>query len=172
MIARTELSNATGFAQQEVYKETGAIGKKWLTATDERVCPSCDSMNDKYGNGMTVSITENFFNKGDTLPDGTLNDWEAVDTPPLHPSCRCDIIPVYAESKSNKVELRERFEALRLEKEEREKKEKLISQKESDILAREKALEEKAKEQQEILNQKQKQLEDDIKDLAETKRLL
>jgi HK97 family phage portal protein len=111
MIARTELSNATGFAQQEVYKETGAVGKQWLTATDERVCEECESMNDKYGSGMIVGIGENFFNKGDELPSGETNDWEAVDTPPLHPSCRCDIIPIYEESRSyiNEEKYRKKF---------------------------------------------------------------
>lgn len=152
MIARTELSNATGFAQQEVYKETGAVGKQWLTAIDERVCPYCESMNDKYGSGMTVSISENFFNKGDTLPDGTINDWEAVDTPPLHPSCRCDIIPVYEESKSNTEEMRKVFS---------EKREKLLAEnvRLKNIADKEKALEER-----------EKRLDEDIALLEETKK--
>lgn len=179
MIARTELSNATGFAQQEVYKETGAVGKQWLTSVDERVCPYCDSMNDKYGSGMTVSITENFFNKGDTMPDGTTNDWEAVDTPPLHPNCRCDIIPVYSESKSNKPELIKRYEALRDERLAKEAQEKAIALKEAELLAKEQAIDEKAKMKdvelsikKNILKEKAKELDEAISELAETKRLL
>lgn len=142
-IARTELSNATGFAQQEVYKDTGAVGKKWLTATDERVCEMCASMEDKNGNGMTVGISENFFDKGAVLPNGAINSWEPVETPPLHPNCRCDIIPVYEQSKINRDSFTKVFEAKRDEIEAEEKRLSDIKAKESEIQAKELSLIEK-----------------------------
>lgn len=47
----------------------------WITAKDERTCPTCGSLS-----GMTVSIGGNF-----TLSEGT------IDAPPAHARCRCTI---------------------------------------------------------------------------------
>jgi hypothetical protein len=54
---------------------TGAATKMWITADDERVCPSCGPL-DK----TKIKVTEKFeTNKGHTL------------TPPLHVGCRCEV---------------------------------------------------------------------------------
>ena len=87
MIARTEISNATGTAQEEVYKDVGAVGKQWITASDERVCEECAELD-----GVVVEIEGNFAE----------NDFGDVGSQPLHPSCRCDIIPTFAEERSYK----------------------------------------------------------------------
>lgn len=92
-IARTETIRAQGKAQIEVWKESGVVeGKLWYTAVDERVCPYCDPMN-----GKTIGISDSFFKKGDVQTGndgGTLNlDYEDVGSPPLHPQCRCVLIP-------------------------------------------------------------------------------
>ena len=101
VIARTEVANAAGFAQAQTYKEAGAIGKKWITARDE-VCEFCQAMEEEFSDAVQ-DINRNFFNKGDRLVglDGGIMtvDWESIDAPPLHPNCRCDIVPVFEESK-------------------------------------------------------------------------
>lgn len=45
-------------------------GYEWLTAHDERVCPDCRGM------------------------DGKVFTWKQRKLPPLHPQCRCTVIPV------------------------------------------------------------------------------
>lgn len=99
MIARTEVSRATGFAQETVYEEVGAVGKQWITAQDERLCEFCAEMDE-----VTASITESFFEKGSELAGASGNiltlDYEDVSSPPLHPSCRCDLIPIFVEQRS------------------------------------------------------------------------
>lgn len=98
MIARTEVSRAAGFAQESVYEEVGATSKQWITAIDERVCEFCSEMD-----GKTTGVTENYWDKGEevagaaggVLPIG----FDDISSPPLHPSCRCDLIPIFTESK-------------------------------------------------------------------------
>ena len=82
LIARTEISRSAGFAQVTVYEQTGAVGKKWLTAKDEKVCPVCSAMD-----GMIIPVRDNYFSVGDSLPDGTKNLYSPVGTPPVHPAC-------------------------------------------------------------------------------------
>ncbi len=86
VIARTELAKATGFAQQEVYQEAGAVAKKWITAQDEMVCEGCAEMD-----GQIVDIMDNYFDKGDSLvtADGKEFNFEfdAVENAELHPNC-------------------------------------------------------------------------------------
>jgi HK97 family phage portal protein len=188
MIARTETTKATGFAQQEVYKETGAISKQWLTAVDEKVCEWCNSMNDKYGNGMVVGIEENFFDKGDIFVNSEGKqmslDWENIDTPPLHPNCRCDIIPVYAESKSlnNKAEIKkamiekkEKFELEQKRLQEIEDRELLINKKEFKLIEKEENLakeEEKQKKLSEELKKEKEKTKKELKELEDYNKKL
>lgn len=99
LIARTEVSRAAGFAQETVYEEVGATGKQWITAIDERVCEFCSEMD-----GKTTGVTDNYWDKGEevagaaggVLPIG----FDDVSSPPLHPSCRCDLIPIFSDAKS------------------------------------------------------------------------
>lgn len=93
MIARTETIKATNWGTERAYKESGVVkGKIWLTAMDERVCEFCGPMD-----GKEVSLDKSFFDKGDTAQGregGKLNlDYDIVSHPPLHPNCRCTIIP-------------------------------------------------------------------------------
>ncbi len=176
LIARTELSKASGFAQEKVYKETGAIGKQWLTARDERVCYLCSSMNVKFGEGITVGINQNFFDKGDTFPDGTKNTYDSIGTPPLHPACRCDIIPVYGEVKDftpNKDEYQKVFNERRkeiLQRKRTEKKLKLVEKKEESLRNLQKDLENKFEDlnkQNELKWKELKEKENQIKEKDE-----
>uniref|UniRef100_A0A6M3M6I0 Putative portal protein n=1 Tax=viral metagenome TaxID=1070528 RepID=A0A6M3M6I0_9ZZZZ len=97
MIARTETARAAGFGTVEAYRQSGVVsGKQWLTAFDERTCEWCGAMN-----GEIVELDDNYFEKGDVFTgrDGGKLDvgYGAVDYPPLHPNCRCTIIPVIKE---------------------------------------------------------------------------
>lgn len=78
-IARTETLSASNQGNLQAYKQSGVVEKKeWLTAFDERTCEECADMN-----GEIVNINSNFSC--------------GVDTPPLHPQCRCAILPVIKE---------------------------------------------------------------------------
>lgn len=95
-IARTEVSRAAGFATEETYTVAGVVGKEWITAPDERVCEFCAEMD-----GKIIPINENYFDKGDTVvgtEGGSLSlDYESVSSFPLHPQCRCDLLPIFSD---------------------------------------------------------------------------
>jgi hypothetical protein len=95
MIARTEVARAQGFADIEAWKQSGAVsGKEWFTAEDEHVCPFCDAMDH-----VVVGLDENFWDQGDALEvDGKVLDfgYDDVASCPLHPNCRCTLLPARA----------------------------------------------------------------------------
>lgn len=81
MIARTENVFALSAGQDEAWKQAQARGllragaaSRWVTATDERVCPVCGPMH-----GQVRPLGQPF-----TDPRG-----RQVFHPPLHPMCRC-----------------------------------------------------------------------------------
>ncbi len=92
-IARTEVMRATNFSSVDAYKQAGFQAKQWLTAADERTCEFCNPLD-----GTRIKINDNFFDKGAefTGERGGVMPLGYSDTPfpPLHPSCRCTIIPV------------------------------------------------------------------------------
>lgn len=89
LIARTESSRATNFAAVEAYKQSGVVAKKkWFTALDEMTCDLCASMH-----GKTIAVDANFFDKGDSS-QGYQFEYDDVGQPPLHPRCRCTVIPI------------------------------------------------------------------------------
>jgi len=94
MIARTETIRARGKGDLYAWQQSGMVeAKEWHTANDELVCPYCKEMK-----GRTQLLTENFFNLGDTFDvegAGTMRlDYTAIDAPPLHPHCRCVLLPI------------------------------------------------------------------------------
>lgn len=103
-IARSEVLRATNFATEEAYKQSKVVEKKeWLTAKDERTCPWCGPMD-----GKQLSLGSAYYEQGDTIT-GTNDKGKKVrmtvgvaniDTPPLHPNCRCTLIPVIDSEKS------------------------------------------------------------------------
>lgn len=73
MIARTETAFADVQGNLQGYAASGVVeGKEWIVAQDE-VCEDCQALD-----GMVVSLDGSF-------PGGD---------PPLHPNCRCDVLPV------------------------------------------------------------------------------
>lgn len=101
MLAHTGAIWAYGEGAVQRYKNEGVAVVEWLTADDDLRCPFCAEMN-----GKRVETSEPFFSSGDTLslPDvGTLKIPSGargfdVRHPPLHPNCRCTIIPIVDES--------------------------------------------------------------------------
>lgn len=95
-VARTETLKASNSATTTAYKQTGYVsGKQWYVNPD--ACPQCEEFD-----GKTVGLDDAFLGMGEsyTVPgeDGEeqtiTNDYETIEEPPLHPNCRCTIIPV------------------------------------------------------------------------------
>lgn len=78
MIARTETAFADIEGNLQAYEASGQVAQKeWLTAAD--CCDECHKLN-----GVVVAL-------GDAFPNG------GGIGPPLHPNCRCDVLPVLIE---------------------------------------------------------------------------
>ena len=77
LIATTETAFADVQGNLAGWKESGVVeGKTWIVAQDE-VCDECEAMDDQ-----SVPLDDSFDYDG-----------EAVDGPPGHPRCRCDVVP-------------------------------------------------------------------------------
>lgn len=83
VIARTETAYADVQGNIEAYRQSGVVsGKQWITG--EGCCDLCDELD-----GTVVGLDEQFDSDG-----------ESVDGPPLHPNCRCDVLPVLTEDEN------------------------------------------------------------------------
>lgn len=96
-VALTESNRITNTAGKIAWKESGVVKEiKWVTLASD-ACPFCQDMD-----GETISVTENFFKRGESYTveneDGeeeTMEmDYSSIGGPPLHPNCRCGIKPV------------------------------------------------------------------------------
>jgi HK97 family phage portal protein len=95
-IARTESARAYVKGEQEAWKQSGVVERKqWMLAADG--CEFCQAAAAAH-EGKSIALSQAFFAKGTVLQgtDGGMMklDYEAVDGPPLHPQCRCDLIPI------------------------------------------------------------------------------
>ena len=104
MIARTETKRAQMVGKVMAWGEEGFTKKEWIASDD--ACPFCLSMDQKQ-----AGMSENYFDEGKELPitseafgtdeDGKLKtrslkfNYADVIAPPLHPGCRCTIVPVF-----------------------------------------------------------------------------
>lgn len=78
MISRTEVLRASNQAQLDAYTQSGIVeAQQWL-ATDP--CPECAPYD-----GEVVALDASFYSSDNIFADGE---------PPLHPNCRCVLIPV------------------------------------------------------------------------------
>jgi SPP1 gp7 family putative phage head morphogenesis protein len=95
MIARTEVLRATNFATELAYKQSRiVIAKEWLTEMDNRTCPICGPMN-----GQRVKLA------GEFAGNNEQGERTVTDYPPIHPQCRCTIIPVLSEKAYTKQKI-------------------------------------------------------------------
>lgn len=95
-IARTETLKASNDATNQAYEQTGYVKeKKWYANPGH--CPECAAFD-----GKSITLKSSFLAQGEsyTYTDENgeeqtkENSYDSVDNPPLHPSCRCTIIPV------------------------------------------------------------------------------
>jgi hypothetical protein len=95
VIARSESARAFTRGQEQAWKDTDVVaGKRWLLAPD--ACAFCAQFYAEYGNRV-VPIGEPFAPIGTSISaDGQtmVLDYEDIETPPLHPNCRCDMVAV------------------------------------------------------------------------------
>ena len=101
LIARTETIYAANAGAELGYMQSGVVeGKQWLIAWDERTCDICLDME-----GMTAPIGTPVWEKeglniGDVQARYNLTfDYTEGEMPfpPIHPRCRCTIIPILKE---------------------------------------------------------------------------
>jgi len=95
MVARTEANRASTRANLEAWRQSGVVKKKrWYANPD--ACPFCKPLD-----GKIITLEKTFFEKGDThtaTVDGKKRtmklNYESVKGPPLHPFCRCSLLPL------------------------------------------------------------------------------
>lgn len=94
-IARTETLKASNNATVEAYRQTGFVKSKvWVVNPD--ACPQCEEFE-----GKSIDLDEPFLPIGgsytytdeDGLEQTQTNSYDTIEEPPLHPNCRCTIIP-------------------------------------------------------------------------------
>lgn len=112
-ITRTEVIKASNLGAQDAFEQSGVVvGKQWLTAEDDRVDPLCSSLN-----GKVIDLKGKFFNKGDTISAGDKSlslDYSDTPYPPLHPNCRCTLLPIVEGQDDFDIRSFEQFQDLRL----------------------------------------------------------
>jgi HK97 family phage portal protein len=78
-IARTETIAASNQGALQAYKQSGVVEKKeFYCAIDERTCDECISLHKEI-----IGLDDSFSN--------------GMDSPPIHPNCRCVVLPVISE---------------------------------------------------------------------------
>lgn len=94
-ITRTEVLKTSNMAAEDAWEQSGIVeSKQWLTAEDDRVDPLCAAMN-----GKTIQLRAKFFRKGEEFM-GTKFNYSSIKEPPLHPSCRCVLLPILENQKA------------------------------------------------------------------------
>ena len=101
LISRTGVSWAQNEGAQQRYVQDGVVThKRWYATADERTCPYCSDMHDRIVGVSVPFLAPNSTVTGTTLDangdektvEYTTTD-SATEHPPLHPMCRCTIIP-------------------------------------------------------------------------------
>ncbi len=98
-IVRTEALRVANMASIDAYKQSDVVvGKQWTTAGDSDVCEFCLEAEKQY---KDVSLDKPFAKKGETLTteggETMVLDYSSLESAPLHPRCRCDVLPVIAD---------------------------------------------------------------------------
>lgn len=82
-VTRTEVLRVSNQASLDAYEQSGVVeGKQWLTAGAADECAQYD--------GQIVTLSGSFYGSDNEFQDGD---------PPLHPNCRCVILPVLVDDK-------------------------------------------------------------------------
>ena len=93
LIAMTETTTAAASGTHSAYEASGVVtAMVWLTASDERVCPYCGSLE-----GQTVALNGKFSDVLSPELQAKLKG-RTFARPPAHPGCRCrigaEVIPI------------------------------------------------------------------------------
>lgn len=89
-IARTETTRAQAEAERAAWDESGVVTSLvWYTALDERVDDEC-----AFLHGKEIDIQDSFLTEADLLEIGIEPYLGDLNGPPLHPNCRCTLLPV------------------------------------------------------------------------------
>lgn len=91
-IARTETLAASNAGAAEAYKQSPlVVAKEW--SAESNACEFCLELD-----GKIVGLEESFAELGEDVSGSGDNSYrvgyETLETPPLHPNCRCAILPV------------------------------------------------------------------------------
>lgn len=92
LLARTGTIWAYNEGAHITYKRAGVAVEEWLATADDRTCEFCLQLD-----GQKVRTADDFVPEGTKLQGilgGSLNIPLAVNHPPLHPHCRCTMVPV------------------------------------------------------------------------------
>jgi HK97 family phage portal protein len=94
-IARTETLKASNNSTVEAYRQTGFVTSKvWVVNPD--ACPQCEEFD-----GKSIGLDDPFVPLGGSYTyidesgeeQTQTNSYDTIEEPPLHPNCRCTIIP-------------------------------------------------------------------------------
>ena len=89
--ARTETQWAYNEGAHQAYIAAGVSVEEWVTTQDDATCEFCGAMD-----GVKVRTNDNFVEAGDSvtgLDGGTYTTQFPAGHPPLHPNCRCVVVP-------------------------------------------------------------------------------
>lgn len=91
-LSRTEIIKSSNEITEAAYRQSGVVQKKEWFANPGH-CEFCDTLN-----GSIIPLGSTFVAEGATV-DGSdggtfANSYEDVEHPPIHPQCRCTLIPV------------------------------------------------------------------------------
>lgn len=92
-ISRTSTIWANNEGSVLGYQDDGVPLLQWQVTADDRTCPLCLSMQ-----GQKIKTGANFVDEGGTVTGTDGSQYEtafAVGHPPLHPRCRCVVLPIY-----------------------------------------------------------------------------
>lgn len=95
-IARTESARAYTDGQNAAWDASGVVkGKTWLVSP--YACEFCEAAAAQYGE-KSVGVNDAFYERGSTITGAsgaTMSlDFDDTSGPPLHPNCRCSLLPV------------------------------------------------------------------------------
>jgi HK97 family phage portal protein len=88
-IGRTEVLRTSTQSALDAWEQSGVVeGKQWITAGATDECADYE--------GATETLSSNFYDEISEFADGD---------PPLHPNCRCVLIPIVVDTKAFPVDL-------------------------------------------------------------------
>jgi HK97 family phage portal protein len=97
MIARSEVVRSSNAGAKMSYKDGGITELEWMDTDDRRTCPFCRKLD-----GKRIGIDQFFLKVGETIEADNengktvryKNTYENIQYPPIHPMCRCALLPV------------------------------------------------------------------------------